>query len=92
MASMNNQYFQRALRCHDPLHVTVEKVKPYALGNGADQLASSAAKVGCITTLWLQRMVTMYCLHYSKAQPREDQLRKLVAIALSKTKSLARQI
>ena len=34
----------------------------------------------------------MYCLHYSKAQPRESQLQELVAIALSKTKSLARQI
>ena len=34
----------------------------------------------------------MYCLHYSKAQPRENQLQKLVAIALSKTQSFARQI
>ena len=33
----------------------------------------------------------MYCLHYSKAQPRENQLQELVAIALSMTQSFARQ-
>ena len=32
MASMNNQYFQSALRCHDPLHVTVENLSRTHLG------------------------------------------------------------
>ena len=34
----------------------------------------------------------MYYLNYSKAQPRENQMQKLVAIALSMTQSFARQI
>ena len=99
MVSMYNLNFSSAESRDDRLHLLADSCMLYATGQcrvdvGAETgiTGNYLAKDGCTTTWWINRMVSMYNLNYSRAEPRDDQLHLLVDNCLSMLQSFSGQI